>query len=73
MDAHTLEKCIAEEGRLVKEQEKCRDELSRLAHLTLLRVEEKERNCRELQKAQVKDYLVSFEGSSNVKASIWRI
>ncbi|XP_064905190.1 coiled-coil domain-containing protein 146 isoform X7 [Columba livia] len=53
MDAHTLEKCIAEEGRLVKEQEKCRDELSRLAHLTLLRVEEKERKCRELQKAQV--------------------
>ncbi|XP_071659556.1 coiled-coil domain-containing protein 146 [Patagioenas fasciata] len=53
MDARTLEKCIAEEGRLAKEQEKCRDELSRLAHLTLLRVEEKERKCREVQKAQV--------------------
>uniref|UniRef100_A0A8C8A8A9 Uncharacterized protein n=1 Tax=Otus sunia TaxID=257818 RepID=A0A8C8A8A9_9STRI len=39
MDAHMLEACIAEEGRLFKEQEKCRDELSRLAHLTCLKVE----------------------------------
>ncbi|XP_010138084.1 PREDICTED: coiled-coil domain-containing protein 146, partial [Buceros rhinoceros silvestris] len=53
MDARTLEECIAEERRLFKEQEKCRDELSRLAHLTLIKVEERERKCRDVQKAQI--------------------
>ncbi|KFV42878.1 Coiled-coil domain-containing protein 146 [Tyto alba] len=54
MDAHMLEACIAEEGRLFKEQEKCRDELSRLAHLTCLKVEEREQKSRDVQKAQIK-------------------
>ncbi|KAK4830278.1 hypothetical protein QYF61_009481 [Mycteria americana] len=53
MDAHVLEECIAEEGRLFKEQEKCRDELSRLAHLTWLKVEEREQKSRDVQKAQI--------------------
>ncbi|KAM6420707.1 coiled-coil domain-containing protein 146 isoform 3-T4 [Pluvialis apricaria] len=53
MDARMLEKCIAEEGRLFKEQEKCRDELSRLAHLTWLKVEEREKKSRDVQKAQI--------------------
>uniref|UniRef100_A0A8C9ERR0 Coiled-coil domain containing 146 n=1 Tax=Pavo cristatus TaxID=9049 RepID=A0A8C9ERR0_PAVCR len=53
MDARTLEECIAEEGRLFKEQEKCRNELSRLAHLTWLKVEEKEQKSREVQKVQI--------------------
>ncbi|XP_021240179.1 coiled-coil domain-containing protein 146 isoform X1 [Numida meleagris] len=52
-DARTLEECIAEEGRLFKEQEKCRNELSRLAHLTGLKVEEKEQKSREVQKVQI--------------------
>uniref|UniRef100_A0A8C2T006 Coiled-coil domain containing 146 n=1 Tax=Coturnix japonica TaxID=93934 RepID=A0A8C2T006_COTJA len=45
--------CIAEEGRLFKEQEKRRDELSRLARLTWLKVEEKEQKSREFQKVQM--------------------
>ncbi|XP_014819265.1 PREDICTED: coiled-coil domain-containing protein 146 [Calidris pugnax] len=53
MDAHTLEKCIAEEGRLFKELEKCRHELSRLAHLAWLKAEERERKSRDVQKAQI--------------------
>ncbi|KFP18115.1 Coiled-coil domain-containing protein 146 [Egretta garzetta] len=53
MDAHMLEECIAEEGRLFKQQEKCRDELSRLAHLTWLKVEEREQKSRDVQKAQI--------------------
>ncbi|XP_009990928.1 PREDICTED: coiled-coil domain-containing protein 146, partial [Tauraco erythrolophus] len=52
-DAHVLEECIAEEGQLFKEQEKCRDELSRLAHLTRLKVEEREQKSRDVQKAQI--------------------
>lgn len=52
-DARRLEECIAEEGRLFKEQEKCRSELSRLAHLTWLKVEEKEQKSREVQKVQI--------------------
>uniref|UniRef100_A0A8B9QRT1 Coiled-coil domain-containing protein 146 n=1 Tax=Anas platyrhynchos TaxID=8839 RepID=A0A8B9QRT1_ANAPL len=54
-DARTLDECITEERQLFKEQEKYRNELSRLAHLTLLKVEEKEQKCREVQKAQVKN------------------
>ncbi|XP_072211174.1 coiled-coil domain-containing protein 146 [Excalfactoria chinensis] len=53
MDARMLEECIAEEGRLFKEQERRRDELSKLAHLTWLKVEEKEQKSRELQKVQM--------------------
>nr|XP_038023359.1 coiled-coil domain-containing protein 146 [Anas platyrhynchos] len=52
-DARTLDECITEERQLFKEQEKYRNELSRLAHLTLLKVEEKEQKCREVQKAQI--------------------
>ncbi|KAM9388460.1 LOW QUALITY PROTEIN: coiled-coil domain-containing protein 146 [Phaethornis superciliosus] len=51
-DARILEECIAEEGHLFKQQEKCRDELSRLAHLMQLRVEEREQKFRNVQKAQ---------------------
>ncbi|XP_071590097.1 coiled-coil domain-containing protein 146 isoform X1 [Heliangelus exortis] len=51
-DARILEECIAEEGQLFKQQEKCRDELSRLAHLMQLRVEEREQKFRNVQKAQ---------------------
>lgn len=58
VDAHTLEECIAEEGRLFKEQERCRSELSRLAQLTWLKVEEKEQKAREVQKVQVSKYLI---------------
>uniref|UniRef100_A0A8B9D5K6 Coiled-coil domain containing 146 n=1 Tax=Anser cygnoides TaxID=8845 RepID=A0A8B9D5K6_ANSCY len=57
MDARTLDECIAEERRLFKEQEKYRNELSRLAHLTWLKVEERGQKCREVQKAQVKNYI----------------
>lgn len=57
-DAHMLEEYIAEEGRLFKEQEKCRGDLSRLAHLTWLKVEERDQKSRDVQKAQVKNYLV---------------
>nr|XP_013035860.2 coiled-coil domain-containing protein 146 isoform X1 [Anser cygnoides]XP_047924370.1 coiled-coil domain-containing protein 146 isoform X1 [Anser cygnoides] len=53
MDARTLDECIAEERRLFKEQEKYRNELSRLAHLTWLKVEERGQKCREVQKAQI--------------------
>ncbi|NXV82538.1 CC146 protein, partial [Atlantisia rogersi] len=53
MDSHMIEECIAEERRLFREQEKCRDELSRLAHLTWLKVEEKEKQSRDVQKAQI--------------------
>ncbi|XP_035178440.1 coiled-coil domain-containing protein 146 isoform X2 [Oxyura jamaicensis] len=53
MDARTLDKCIAEERRLFKELEKYRNELSRLAHLTWLNVEQREKKCREVQKAQI--------------------
>ncbi|XP_069657851.1 coiled-coil domain-containing protein 146 isoform X2 [Haliaeetus albicilla] len=52
-DAHMLEEYIAEEGRLFKEQEKCRDDLSRLAHLTWLKVEERDQKSRDVQKAQI--------------------
>ncbi|XP_075285578.1 coiled-coil domain-containing protein 146 [Opisthocomus hoazin] len=53
MDAHMLEECIAEERRLFKEQEKCRDELSRLAHLIWLKLEEREQKSRDVQNAQI--------------------
>ncbi|NXS53714.1 CC146 protein, partial [Brachypteracias leptosomus] len=52
-DARLLEECIAEEGRLFKEQEKCRFELSRLAHVVWLKVEEREQKSRDAQKAQI--------------------
>ncbi|KAM9634205.1 coiled-coil domain-containing protein 146 isoform 2-T2 [Morphnus guianensis] len=52
-DARMLEEYIAEEGRLFKEQEKCRDDLSRLAHLTWLKVEERDQKSRDVQKAQI--------------------
>jgi len=71
MDAHMLEECIAEERRLFKEQEKCRDELSRLAHLIWLKLEEREQKSRDVQNAQVKNYLI-IGRISEVKAGICR-
>ncbi|NWV07451.1 CC146 protein, partial [Ptilonorhynchus violaceus] len=53
MDAHVLEECIAEERLLFKEQEKCRNELSRLTHLTWLRADERQLKCRNVQKAKI--------------------
>ncbi|XP_054255623.1 coiled-coil domain-containing protein 146 [Indicator indicator] len=53
MDAQVLEECIAEEGQLFQEQEEHRHELSRLVHLTKLRVEEREKKSRDVQKARV--------------------
>ncbi|XP_054034492.1 coiled-coil domain-containing protein 146 [Dryobates pubescens] len=53
MDAQVLKECIAEEGQLFQEQEKHRHELSRLVHLTKLRVEEREKKSRDVQKARV--------------------
>uniref|UniRef100_A0A8C4JJ53 CC146 protein n=1 Tax=Dromaius novaehollandiae TaxID=8790 RepID=A0A8C4JJ53_DRONO len=54
MDAHMLEECIAEEGRLFQEQEQCRDELSRLARLTWLKLEEKGQKFKDVRKAQIR-------------------
>ncbi|NXH87841.1 CC146 protein, partial [Edolisoma coerulescens] len=53
MDARVLEECIAEEHLLFKEQEKCRNELSTLTHLTWLRADEKQLKCRNVQKAKI--------------------
>ncbi|XP_050841625.1 coiled-coil domain-containing protein 146 [Serinus canaria] len=53
MDARTLEECIAAERLLFKEQEKCRNELSTLTRLTLLRADEKQLKCRDIQKAKI--------------------
>ncbi|XP_068892072.1 coiled-coil domain-containing protein 146 [Aphelocoma coerulescens] len=53
MDACVLEECIAEERLLFKEQEKCRNELSTLTHLTWLRADEKQLKCRNVQKAKI--------------------
>ncbi|NWV55707.1 CC146 protein, partial [Daphoenositta chrysoptera] len=53
MDARVLEQCIAEEQLLFKEQEKCRNELSTLTHLTCLRADEKQLKCRNVQKAKI--------------------
>lgn len=57
MDARTLEECIAAERLLFKEQEKSRNELSTLTRLTLLRADEKQLKCRDIQKAKVKNYI----------------
>ncbi|NWY43749.1 CC146 protein, partial [Sylvia atricapilla] len=53
MDAHMLEECIAAEQLLFKEQEKCRNELSTLTHLTWLRADERQLKCRNVQKAKI--------------------
>ncbi|NXQ25580.1 CC146 protein, partial [Alaudala cheleensis] len=53
MDARVLEECIAAEHLLFKEQEKCRNELSTLTHLTLLRADERQLKCRDVQKAKI--------------------
>ncbi|XP_061222353.1 coiled-coil domain-containing protein 146-like isoform X4 [Neopsephotus bourkii] len=52
-DARVLQECIAEEGLLYKELEKGRKELSRLAHLIRLKVEEREQKSRDVQKVQI--------------------
>ncbi|NWR97962.1 CC146 protein, partial [Motacilla alba] len=53
IDARMLEECTAAEQLLFKEQEKCRNELSTLTHLTLLRADEKQLKCRDVQKAKI--------------------
>ncbi|XP_063253004.1 coiled-coil domain-containing protein 146 isoform X6 [Prinia subflava] len=53
MDARVLEECIAAEHLLFKEQEKCRNELSTLTHLTWLRADERQLKCRNVQKAKI--------------------
>ncbi|NWT09527.1 CC146 protein, partial [Vireo altiloquus] len=53
MDARTLEESIAEEHLLFKEQERCRQEVSTLTHLTWLRADEKQLKCRNVQKAKI--------------------
>ncbi|NXU08305.1 CC146 protein, partial [Pardalotus punctatus] len=53
MDARVLEECIAKERLLFKEQEKCRNELSTLTHLTFLRANERQMKCRSAQKAKI--------------------
>ncbi|XP_058718379.1 coiled-coil domain-containing protein 146-like [Poecile atricapillus] len=53
MDARVLEECIAVEHLLFKEQEKCRNELSTLTHLTWLRADERQLKCRNVQKAKI--------------------
>ncbi|NXL80348.1 CC146 protein, partial [Leptocoma aspasia] len=53
MDARVLEECIAAEQSLFKEQEKCRNELSTLIHLTWLRADERQLKCRNVQKAKI--------------------
>ncbi|NXY16265.1 CC146 protein, partial [Atrichornis clamosus] len=53
MDAHVLEECIAEEHLLFKEQEKCRNELSKLTHLSWLRADERQLKFRNVQKAKI--------------------
>lgn len=57
MDARVLEECIAAEQLLFKEQEKCRNELSTLTHLSWLRADERQMKCRNVQKAKVKNYI----------------
>ncbi|NXK58918.1 CC146 protein, partial [Sylvietta virens] len=52
-DARVLEECIATEHLLYKEQEKCRNELSTLTHLTWLRADERQMKCRNVQKAKI--------------------
>ncbi|NXR35667.1 CC146 protein, partial [Zosterops hypoxanthus] len=53
MDARVLEECIAAEQLLFKEQEKCRNELSTLTHLSWLRADERQMKCRNVQKAKI--------------------
>lgn len=68
MDAHVLQECIAEEGLLYKDLDKSRKELSRLAHLIWLKVEEREQKSRDVQKVQVKIYLsISYNRKTFLK------
>ncbi|NWR30633.1 CC146 protein, partial [Tachuris rubrigastra] len=53
MDAQKLEECIAKERLLFKEQEKRRNELSKLIHLTSLRADERQLKSRDVQKAKI--------------------
>ncbi|NWT68029.1 CC146 protein, partial [Prunella himalayana] len=52
-DARMLEECMAAETMLFKEQEKCRNELSTLTHLTCLRADERQLKCRDVQKTKI--------------------
>lgn len=63
-----LQECIAEEGLLYKDLDKSRKELSRLAHLIWLKVEEREQKSRDVQKVQVKIYLsISYNRKTFLK------
>ncbi|NWS97108.1 CC146 protein, partial [Mionectes macconnelli] len=53
MDAQKLEECIAKERLLFKEQEKRRNELSKLIHLTSVRADERQLKSRDLQKVKI--------------------
>lgn len=70
-DARVLEECIAAERLLFKEQEKCRNELSTLTRLTLLRADEKQLKCRDVQKAKVK--MINLEDFSKVPAGMEKL
>ncbi|NXT15485.1 CC146 protein, partial [Prunella fulvescens] len=52
-DARVLEECMAAETLLFKEQEKCRNDLSTLTHLTCLRADERQLKCRDVQKTKI--------------------
>ncbi|XP_053873609.1 coiled-coil domain-containing protein 146 isoform X1 [Malaclemys terrapin pileata] len=54
VEAHMLEQCIAEEDQLFKEQERCRDELARLARLTQVKADEREQKSKDFLKAQIR-------------------
>ncbi|XP_037745136.1 coiled-coil domain-containing protein 146 isoform X2 [Chelonia mydas] len=54
VEAHMLEQCIAEEDQLFKEQERCRDELARLARLTQVKADEREQKSKDSLKAQIR-------------------
>ncbi|XP_043353474.1 coiled-coil domain-containing protein 146 isoform X3 [Dermochelys coriacea] len=56
VEAHMLEQCIAEEDQLFKEQERCRDELARLARLTQVKADEREQKSKDSLKAQILTY-----------------
>ncbi|XP_027752318.1 coiled-coil domain-containing protein 146 isoform X2 [Empidonax traillii] len=73
MDAHKLEECIAKERLLFKEQEKRRDELSKLIHLTSLRADERQLKSRDVQKAKIQlQNLTKEVKRKNVEIKVWK-
>ncbi|KAJ7396000.1 Coiled-coil domain-containing protein 146 [Pitangus sulphuratus] len=73
MDAHKLEECIAKERLLFKEQEKRRDELSKLIHLTSLRADERQMKSRDVQKAKIQlQNLTKEVKRKNLEIKVWK-